>query len=299
MKAGPDGSVALNTLATEASQRHAAARRVQAFVTGNAARREYLAAKVCTSMRSTFASRCHSIKLFPSGSVASQAAACKIQACLRGAQLRRELELLKEAGRPVRLRFGTAKSRANAGWQKIKAMRMLAASGSCAAEVVVTEPGPLGVTLASDSEGGPPRVHDMVAGGHLSRHPEVRLGMTLLAVDGQVVSSYSQGMPLLDAAGRPVRLQFSAAIMPFETEELEPGVSGSGSGGGGGGGVGVGLGRSRSRSWSGSRSQQTTDATWRWVNYRCGSSQRESQVQQSDCRGKNCQCGCSKIRSQS
>ena len=46
MKAGTNGSMALHTLATEAGQRHAAARRVQAFLTGNAARREYLAAKV-------------------------------------------------------------------------------------------------------------------------------------------------------------------------------------------------------------------------------------------------------------
>ena len=49
--------------------------------------------------------------------------------------------------------------------------------------------------------------------GQLSRHPEVQLGMTLLSVDGVVVTSYEQGIPLLQAAGRPVKLAFSAAAL--------------------------------------------------------------------------------------
>ena len=61
MKAGESPtsprSMALHTLATEAGQRHEAARTVQAFVTGNAARREYLAAKVYAFIRFMFASR--------------------------------------------------------------------------------------------------------------------------------------------------------------------------------------------------------------------------------------------------
>jgi hypothetical protein len=93
--------MALHTLATEAGQRHAAARRVQAFVTGNAARREYLAVKVCAFIRFMFASSYmhHSIKTFPSGCVALQVAACKIQASLRGMQLRRQLDAAETAAR--------------------------------------------------------------------------------------------------------------------------------------------------------------------------------------------------------
>jgi hypothetical protein len=83
-------------------------------------------------------------------------------------------------------------------------------AGRGGAEVVVEERGPLGARFLSDSDDGPPRVHSIVGGGQISRHPEVQLGMTLLAVDDQVVSSYAQGMPLLKRAGRPVRLRFSA-----------------------------------------------------------------------------------------
>ena len=83
-------------------------------------------------------------------------------------------------------------------------------AGRGGVEIVVNRPGPLGARFLSDSDDGPPRVHSIVGGGQISRHPEVQLGMTLLAVDDQVVSSYAQGMPLLKRAGRPVRLRFSA-----------------------------------------------------------------------------------------
>jgi hypothetical protein len=79
-------------------------------------------------------------------------------------------------------------------------------------EVVVTEPGPLGMGLASEYEDDPPEIQELVEGGQMSQHPEVRVGMVLLAVDGQAVSSHDHCMQLLVAAGRPVRLQFRAAL---------------------------------------------------------------------------------------
>jgi hypothetical protein len=82
--------------------------------------------------------------------------------------------------------------------------------GGESVEITVEEPGKLGARFLSDTDDGPPRVQFIEPGGQISRHPEVQLGMTLLAVDGQVVSSYAQGMPLLKRAGRPVRLRFSA-----------------------------------------------------------------------------------------
>jgi hypothetical protein len=125
------------------------------------------------------------------------------------------IELMSAAGRPVSLRFATAKSRA---LQKLKAVRMAASAGGKGVEVELTAPGPLGVELESDSVDGPPRVHNIVAGGQMSTHPEVEVGMTLLAVDGQVVASMSQCTPLIRAARRPVRLRFSAAFQPFLCE---------------------------------------------------------------------------------
>jgi hypothetical protein len=84
-------------------------------------------------------------------------------------------------------------------------------AGGKGVEVELTAPGPLGIELESGSMDGLPRVHNIVAGGQMSTHPEVEVGMTLLAVDGQVVTSMSQCMPLMRAARRPVRLRFSAA----------------------------------------------------------------------------------------
>jgi hypothetical protein len=83
-------------------------------------------------------------------------------------------------------------------------------AGRGGVEIVVNRPGPLGARFMSDSQDGPLRVQSIVEGVEISRHPEVHLGMTLLAVDDQVVSSYNQGMPLLKDARRPVRLCFSA-----------------------------------------------------------------------------------------
>ena len=86
-------------------------------------------------------------------------------------------------------------------------------------EVVVTEHGPLGMALASEHEDDLPFVHELVEGGQMSQHPEVKVGMMILTVDGQAVSSYDQCMQLLVAAGRPVRLQFSVA--PQEADEAD------------------------------------------------------------------------------
>jgi hypothetical protein len=49
-----------------------------------------------------------------------------------------------------------------------------------------------------------------VAGGQVSLHPEakkLKLGMTLLSVDGQTVHGFKDGMQAVKAAGRPVRLR--------------------------------------------------------------------------------------------
>jgi hypothetical protein len=78
-------------------------------------------------------------------------------------------------------------------------------------EVVLNGRGPIGIAFASDSTNGPPRVESIATDGQMKSHTAVAVGMTLLSVDGQVVTSYAQGMPLLISAGRPVRLQFSAA----------------------------------------------------------------------------------------
>ena len=43
--------------------------------------------------------------------------------------------------------------------------------------------------------------------------------MTLLAVDGVVVESYEQGIPLLRSAARPIKLAFSATALGREASE--------------------------------------------------------------------------------
>ena len=74
-------------------------------------------------------------------------------------------------------------------------MRLAFSSSGGGVEVAIAEPGSLGVQLKADSEDGPPRVQHIVPGGQMAKHPEVKVGMTLLAVDGQVVSGYAQVCP--------------------------------------------------------------------------------------------------------
>ena len=79
-------------------------------------------------------------------------------------------------------------------------------------EVEISDIGPMGLSFAVDADGEGQLVLDaVVSGGMLAAAGGGRLsrGMVLVSVDGEAVTSHSQGVALLHAAGRPVRLRFS------------------------------------------------------------------------------------------
>ena len=64
-----------------------------------------------------------------------------------------------------------------------------------------------------------------MAGGQVSLHPEakkLKLGMTLLSVDGQTVHGFKDGMQAVKAAGRPVRLGGKGILVGGSGGSLEP-----------------------------------------------------------------------------
>jgi hypothetical protein len=87
-----------------------------------------------------------------------------------------------------------------------------ACGGGAEVEVEISDIGPMGLSLAVDADGeGQPVLDAVVPGGLLAAVEGGRLsrGMVLVSVDGEATTSHSQGVALLHAAGRPVRLQFS------------------------------------------------------------------------------------------
>ena len=59
-------------------------------------------------------------------------------------------------------------------------------AGARTVEVEIPDAGPLGMSLASDSAAGRPWVSSIKPGGRIAARPGVKVGMLLLAVDGQV-----------------------------------------------------------------------------------------------------------------
>eukprot|EP01052_Picozoa_sp_SAG31_P029002 SAG31_NODE_2846_length_5008_cov_2.423508_1_plen_1358_part_10 len=74
--------------------------------------------------------------------------------------------------------------------------------------VMIEAAGPLGLSLASDSDSGEPRIKAIKPTGSACHFPELVPGLVLHAVQEELVQSFKHAMQLLKAAGRPVSLEF-------------------------------------------------------------------------------------------
>ena len=80
-------------------------------------------------------------------------------------------------------------------------------------DVIITEPGSIGLLLNTDSVLGAcqPKIESIAPGGQLAQYTKLVSGMALLTVDGAVVKDREHCIELISSASRPMRLRFGTA----------------------------------------------------------------------------------------